>query len=132
MKTFDSNDSFFAALRILIEKWCDRRCLKALQNILGAYLAFNGLTDSWADLHIALQNVRASARTELNAEELEALEGLIRAADRRSVGDSLRASAQECPRHTNTIVPSPSGQGGHYWTMGARLHDGARAGDEVG
>jgi hypothetical protein len=81
MQTFDSNESFLVALRVLIDTWCDRRCLKALNNVLGAYLAFDGLTDSWADLSVALQNVRAFARTELSAQEIEELNGLIRAAE---------------------------------------------------
>ena len=81
MAIFNSNEEFFNALRTLIDKWCDRRCLKALQRILGAYLAFNGLTDAWGELHIALQNVRAFARSELKADELKELDDLIRAAD---------------------------------------------------
>jgi hypothetical protein len=81
MATFNSNEEFFSALRTLIEKWCDRRCLKALHSILGAYLAFNGLIDGWGELHIALQDVRAFARTELQADEPERLDDLIRAAD---------------------------------------------------
>ena len=78
----DSNHEFFAALRALIEKWCDRRCLKALYRILGAYLSFNGLTDSWGELRAALQDVRAFARTELTPDELREVDDLIRAADR--------------------------------------------------
>jgi len=78
----DSNAEFFSVLRSLIEKWCDRRCLKALYRILGAYLGFNGLTDSWVDLRTALQDVRAFARTELMADELKDVDELIRAADR--------------------------------------------------
>jgi hypothetical protein len=82
MTDFSSNDDFFASLRTLIERWCDRRCLKALHYILGPYLAFNGLTHGWGDLHVALQSVRALARTELNADELEELNELIRTAER--------------------------------------------------
>lgn len=81
MTTFGSNDAFFAALLTLVERWCDRRCLKALSHILGPYLAFNGLTDGWVDLRVALQDVRALARTELLADELEELNDLIRAAE---------------------------------------------------
>jgi len=83
MATFNSNDNdaFFGALRTLIGKWCDRRCLNALHRILGAYLGFNGLTDGWGELRIALQNVRALARTELKTDELKKVDDLIRAAD---------------------------------------------------
>jgi hypothetical protein len=82
MTTIESNDAFFAVLRSLIERWCDRRCLKALHYVLGPYLAFAGLTDSWGDLHVALQNVRALAKIELTADELELVDDLIRAAGR--------------------------------------------------
>ena len=78
----DSNEAFFATLRALIEKWCDRRCLKALNRILGSYLSFNGLSDGWGELSVALQDVRAFARTELTADELKDVDNLIRAADR--------------------------------------------------
>jgi hypothetical protein len=82
MKRFDGNEDFVVALQALIEHWCDRRCLRSLHHVLGAYLAFNGLTDSWGDLHLALQNVRAFARTELKADELKELNDLINAAAR--------------------------------------------------
>jgi hypothetical protein len=77
----NSNQEVLSAIRGLIEKWCDRRCLKALCRILGAYLSFNGLGDGWNELRTALQDVRAFARTELTAEELKAVDDLIRAAD---------------------------------------------------
>jgi hypothetical protein len=38
MSKLKDNYAFFAALRLLVEKWCDRRCLKALHYILGSYL----------------------------------------------------------------------------------------------
>jgi hypothetical protein len=78
----NSNEEFFGVLRALIEKWCDRRCLKALYRILGGYLGFNGLTDSWGDLRTALQDVRAFARNELTPDELKDVDDLIRAVDR--------------------------------------------------
>ena len=84
MAKFASNDEFLGSLRGLIENWCDRRCLRALQGILGAYLAFNGLTDGWGELRIALQNVRALARTELSEDERREVDDLIRAADHAS------------------------------------------------
>jgi hypothetical protein len=82
MATMDSNEEFFGVLGSLIEKWCDRRCLNALCRILGAYLAFNGLVDGWGELHIALQDVQAFARTELTADEVKDVDDLIRTADR--------------------------------------------------
>jgi hypothetical protein len=77
-----NNAEFFAALRTLIEAWCDRRCLKALSHVLPAYLAFNGLTDGWNRLYDALRNVRAFAQDELTAAELETVSLLIGVAGR--------------------------------------------------
>jgi hypothetical protein len=76
------SEAFSKSLRKLIEKWCDRRCLKALYRVLPGYVGFNGLTDGWAGLHLALQDVRAFARDELRLDELEQLDELIRVADR--------------------------------------------------
>ena len=73
---------FFAALRNLIEAWCDRRCLKALNHVLPAYLSFNGLTDGWNRLYDALRNVRTFAQDELTAGELDTVSILIRVASR--------------------------------------------------
>ena len=71
---------FFAALRNLIEAWCDRRCLKALNHVLPAYLSFNRLTDGWNRLYDALRNVRTFAQDELTASELDTVSVLIRVA----------------------------------------------------
>jgi hypothetical protein len=81
MTTFANNEEFFTALRHLIEAWCDRRCLRALHGVLGGYLGFNGLTDSWAELRGGLRGVRAFARDELTDVELDVVDDLIRAAD---------------------------------------------------
>lgn len=82
MAAYDNNEAFFTTLRALIEKWCDRRCLKALNYILGSYIGFNGLTDGWGELRISLSNVRALATTELKPDELEEVNDLIRALDK--------------------------------------------------
>ena len=73
---------FFAALRSLIEAWCDRRCLKALNHVLPAYLSFNRLTDGWKRVYDALRNVRTFAQDELTASELDTVSLLIRVASR--------------------------------------------------
>ena len=73
---------FFAALRNLIEAWCDRRCLKALNHVLPAYLSFNGLSNGWNRLYDALRNVRTFAQDELTASELDTVSLLIRVASR--------------------------------------------------
>ena len=69
-----SNEELFANLRTLVEAWCDRRCFNALRRILPAYpMPANALTDNWAELAIALEEVRAFARTEITDSELQAI-----------------------------------------------------------
>ena len=75
-----------ATLRQLIEAWCDRRCLRALLEILPGYFAFNSLTDGWAELREALVRVRSQSRQELTDEELEKVRDLIAAADHVMIG----------------------------------------------
>lgn len=53
----------------LVEAWCDRRCYIALRYILSGYPIPSPLTDSWAALLDALQNVRAFAGEEITEEE---------------------------------------------------------------
>jgi hypothetical protein len=54
-----SNKLFFKALRELIDHWCDERRLQPLAHVLPGYLAFNGLTDGWADLYAGLVDARS-------------------------------------------------------------------------
>ena len=82
MTGIKNNEAFFKALRILIEKWCDRRCLQALNRILGAYLGFDGSTDGWGELRTALNDVRTFAKGELTADEHKDMVELIKVADR--------------------------------------------------
>ncbi len=84
------NDEFFASLRALIDAWCDRRCLNALQHVLGPYLAFSGMTDSWGDLRNGLQSVRAFAKHELQPDEVARIGGMIVAADHLLRGERQR------------------------------------------
>ena len=79
---FRDNEEFFAALRGLIDAWCDRRCLRELATVLPGYLALNGLTDGWAALYEALKNVRAFSRERLPAAELDLVNQLIRASEK--------------------------------------------------
>jgi hypothetical protein len=81
MMVFSNNAEFFAALRSLIDSCCERRALKPLSRLLGPYLAFNGLTDSWGDILIALKAVCAHCREDISETELETMEALIRAAE---------------------------------------------------
>ena len=64
----------------LVEAWCDRRCLRALREILGAPVVGLRLTDDWALLVSALEGVRAFAKGELTEEEAVQVDQLIGAA----------------------------------------------------
>ena len=77
------NAEFFALLKQLIEKWCDRRALKPLSRMLGPYLAFDGLTDGWGEILSALKSVHTLCRDDLSDAEIESSEFcLILAAER--------------------------------------------------
>jgi hypothetical protein len=85
MMVFSNNAGFFAALRGLIDAYCDRRALKPLSRLLDPYLAFNGLTDSWGEILIALKAVRAHRREDFSGTQLETIDALIHAAEEWSV-----------------------------------------------
>jgi len=71
-----------AEVRRLIEAWCDRRCLRALRDVFAGWPLANHLTDGWASFMDAMKNVRAMARAELTEEELNAVDDLVRVAER--------------------------------------------------
>ena len=73
----ETNEELFKVIRSLVEAWCDRRCLSALRRILAAYPLSTLSTDSWCELGIALQDVRAFARNELTGPELELVNDAI-------------------------------------------------------
>ncbi|HXQ49589.1 MAG TPA: hypothetical protein VN802_00715 [Stellaceae bacterium] len=77
----ETTDQLFPALRQLIDAWCDRRALRALSRVLGAYLVFAGLTDSWGELRRALHEARVFARAELLPDELETIGAMIATID---------------------------------------------------
>jgi hypothetical protein len=64
-------------LRTLVDGWCARRALRPLAALLPAYLAFNGLTDSWQDLWGAVNDVRGLG--DLLTDEERAAVGEVRA-----------------------------------------------------
>ncbi len=66
----------------LAAAWCDRRCYVGLRHLLRAFPLISPLTDGWAELGIALANVRAFARDSITKEELQEVEDLIREVDR--------------------------------------------------
>lgn len=61
----------------LVDAWCERRCLLALHHILQGYPLHNSLTDGWADLLRALEDVRAFASEQLTEEENQLVNELI-------------------------------------------------------
>jgi hypothetical protein len=63
--SFQSNQDFMAALRLLLDQWCDQRRHRHLAAVLPSFVAFNGLTDGWAELSSGLK-----AAVGLGAEEL--------------------------------------------------------------
>ncbi len=71
-----------AEARRLVEAWCDRRCFNALRLALSGWPLPNHLTDGWAPFMDAMKNVRAMARAELTEEELNAVDDLVRVAER--------------------------------------------------
>ena len=76
------NAEFFGNLKMLIERWCDRRAFGPLARALPPYVAFNGMTDGWAGILDALEGVRAFNKDNLTEEEVAALADLIRAAEK--------------------------------------------------
>jgi hypothetical protein len=80
--SYGSNAELLAALRALIDRWCDRRSLRALHRVLPGYLGLNGMNDGWGELRNALVQVRAFAREELTDAELAQVSEMIAAIDR--------------------------------------------------
>ena len=73
-----SHDDNLAALRLLIERWCDERRLDALSRLLPGYLSLNGLTDGWANLDDALKSARALGHEMFSRSDWDLLNDLIR------------------------------------------------------
>jgi hypothetical protein len=81
MVGLSTNREFLDALKDLIEGWCERRCLRPLARVLNAYLSFNGMTDGWGELAIALKSIRALDGDHISANERRVVDDLIRATD---------------------------------------------------
>lgn len=73
----NTNKLILSDTKNLLEAWCDRRCFSALRHLLDAYPIPSHLTDSWAGLLDALENVRAFAWEELTNEEKLKVNDLI-------------------------------------------------------
>jgi len=82
MTAFGSNEEFFAALRALIDRWCDQRRLRPLSRLLPGYLAFNGMTDGWGELHTALVSTRSLGPDGFLASDWKILGDLASAAEK--------------------------------------------------
>jgi len=65
---------------MLIDAWCDRRELRALAQLLPAWVANNGLTDGWAVVLEAFRTIRADGR--LPEDETGVIERSIAAVER--------------------------------------------------
>jgi hypothetical protein len=65
------------SVKTLIDAWCERRCLSALRHILQGYPLHNSMTDGWADLLRALEDVRTFAKDQLTEEEKQIVNELI-------------------------------------------------------
>ena len=76
-----TNQEFFDALKGLIEGWCERRSLGPLARVLSPYLSFNGMTEGWGELAIALKSIRALDGDQISTQERETVDDLIRATD---------------------------------------------------
>jgi hypothetical protein len=61
----------------LVDAWCERRCLRALREMLGGMPIDEQGVDEWADVRDALVAVRAYAAHELTEDELASVERLI-------------------------------------------------------
>jgi hypothetical protein len=62
---------------LLIDAWCDRRCLNALREILSGWPIVGGLTDDWGRGLAALRGARA-VRDEITDAEADVLADAIR------------------------------------------------------
>jgi hypothetical protein len=76
-----TNTEFLETLKGLIDGWCERRCLAPLSRVLSPYLSFNGMTDGWGELGVALKSIRALDGEHLSLKERGIVDNLIRATD---------------------------------------------------
>ena len=72
-----SPENILESVKALVDAWCERRCLRALRFILQGYPMSSPLTDGWAELLKALEDVRAFAQGGITEEENRAVNRLI-------------------------------------------------------
>ena len=71
MSEFPIDDEIAA----LVDRWCDRRDLRALRLILDGWPRVSGLTDEWGRLMEALRSLRADRQ--LPEDELATIERVL-------------------------------------------------------
>jgi hypothetical protein len=76
----------------LVHSRCDRRALRALRYILSGYPLAGPLTDGWAELMTALENVRAFASGEVTPQQLRIVDECVRGIGRELAAGSETAS----------------------------------------
>ena len=76
-----SNQDFMAALRLLLDNWCDQRRYRHLAAVLPSFVAFNGLTDGWEELSSGLKTAVGLGAEGVPADEWHTLQGLSREAE---------------------------------------------------
>ena len=76
--SLDLNDR----IKILVDSWCDRRLYPNLKIIFRGWPLVSGLTDDWAELHLALKGLRDFRRDSFTKDELAEVEELIREVDK--------------------------------------------------
>lgn len=77
----DSSEAL-EAVGTLVDAWCGRRDLAPLRYVLPAYPLPSPLSDGWADLLRALEDVRACCRDRLPESEIETIQDCIVAVQR--------------------------------------------------
>lgn len=70
--TADPND----AIKILVDRWCDRREYGPLAWVLPAWISNSGLTDGWVELRDALRTTYGACR-DLPPEERDELKRIV-------------------------------------------------------
>jgi hypothetical protein len=77
----------FAVIEQLVDRWCERRALKPLRQLLPVYPLHTPHTDGWFDLYRGLKDVQVFCKSELPSEEQEmlrtAMQGIARMIDQR-------------------------------------------------
>ncbi|HSK72142.1 MAG TPA: hypothetical protein VK892_10635 [Pyrinomonadaceae bacterium] len=72
-----SQEAILKSVEDLVNSWCERRCFSALKFILQGFPLNSPLTDGWADLLEALENVGAFAGNEISENEKIIINQLI-------------------------------------------------------